>query len=208
MRVELLNIIRFPFLLICAYLIGSIPWGLILTRRFKSIDIRSQGSGNIGATNVTRTAGIALGLLTLLGDTLKGIISVWLAMNLTGPNDSWREIYVSLVILSVFGGHLYPLYLKFKDGGKGVATAAGCFLVISPLVFVPVLLVFAGVVWWRKHVSLGSLAAAGVLPFIVWLITASMVMAGCALVITFFICYRHKENIRRLIAGTEPVFRV
>lgn len=204
---ELSHFHLFSTLVVSAYLIGSIPWGLVLTRTIKSIDIRTVGSGNIGATNVMRTAGVPLGLLTLAGDMLKGSLPVWVALIISDPNDTWRDIYVSLVVLAAFCGHLYPVYLKFKDGGKGVATAAGCFCVISPLVFVIVLFVFAGVVFWRNHVSVGSLTAAAVLPFTVWLTLASKVLTACALVVSIFIFIRHRDNIRRLVAGTEPVAR-
>jgi len=202
---ELLTILKPLGLCVFAYLLGSIPWGLILTRRFTSVDIRQVGSGNIGAANVMRIAGSRLGMMTLAGDGLKGVFPVWLAVVVAGPDDFWNEIIISLVVLSSLSGHLYPIYLKFKSGGKGVATAAGCFLVISPLAFAVVIPVFIIIICLSKRVSAGSLAAAAVLPFAVRMFTHSEIMTGCAVVTTIFIFFRHIDNIKRLLSGTEPV---
>ncbi len=198
------NMLKFIALPFFAYLLGSIPWGLVLTRMFTSIDIRRQGSGNIGATNVRRLAGPVLGALTLAGDALKGAIPVWLALTLTGPGDVRSESYIAVVALCAFAGHLYPVFLKFKSGGKGVATAAGCFLVISPAAGIVVILVFIMFVCWLDRVSAGSLAAAAVLPIAVWEASHSGIFTVCAVAITIFIYIRHKDNIKRLLSGTEP----
>jgi glycerol-3-phosphate acyltransferase PlsY len=196
--------IKYLILPIFAYLLGSIPWGLILTRLFTPINIRQVGSGNIGATNVGRMAGPWLGVLTLAGDILKGAFPVWLAVSMTTPNEIWGALYIALVAITAFMGHLYPVYLKFKNGGKGVATAAGCFGVISPVALVILILVFIMFVCWSNRVSLASLAAAAVLPAAIWKATGSEVMLGCAVVTTIFIYFRHMDNIKRLLAGTEP----
>ena len=120
-------------LTVSAYFLGSIPFGLVLTRLFTSIDIRKTGSGNIGATNVRRMAGNLLGVLTLIGDVLKGALPVFLATALVrGEAGNIPEMIIAFVATGAFIGHLFPVYLKFKTGGKGVATAFGCFLVISP----------------------------------------------------------------------------
>ena len=156
--------IKYIALPVFAYLLGSIPWGLILTRLFTPLDIRQAGSGNIGATNVAREAGVTLGIITLAGDTLKGAVPVWLATSITTINDTWGAIFVAFVSLAAFMGHLYPVYMKFKTGGKGVATAAGCFAVISPLAMVVSILVFIMIACWSNRVSLASLVAAAVLP--------------------------------------------
>ncbi|MFC1815419.1 glycerol-3-phosphate acyltransferase, partial [Thermodesulfobacteriota bacterium] len=103
-----LAVIKFVGLVLFAYLLGSVPWGLILTQKFSSVDIRQTGSGNIGATNVKRTAGTTLGVLTLLADMLKGALPVWLAIRMNGYSDFWSEAYVALVAVSAFFGHLYP----------------------------------------------------------------------------------------------------
>lgn len=197
----MIKLITLPFF---AYLIGSIPWGLIITRMFTSVDIRQVGSGNIGATNVRRAAGSTLGILTLVGDVLKGAVPVWLAAAIAGSGDSWSQVYISSVALCAFGGHLYPVYLKFKDGGKGVATAGGCFLVMSPTATIIAVLVFIMFVCFWNRVSVGSLAAAAVLPVAVWKSTQSKIITGCAVFIAILICIRHRDNIRRLLSGSEP----
>ncbi len=194
-------------LAVLAFLSGSIPWGLILTRLFTSTDIRKQGSGNIGATNVRRMAGPAIGALTLAGDVLKGALPVLLAIQIIPHGTVWNEAGISIVAFSAFSGHLFPVFLKFKTGGKGVATSAGCFLVISPPGFFMVLLVFIMVSYWNNHVSTGSMAAAASLPVAVWLTTRSVIFTGTALLIALGIGLRHTDNIRRLIRGTEPVIR-
>jgi acyl phosphate:glycerol-3-phosphate acyltransferase len=187
-----------------AYLLGSVPWGLILTRMFTTVDIRRQGSGNIGANNVRRVAGTPLGLLTLAGDLLKGAAPVYLALRLSGLDPILKAGFVSVVALAAFVGHLFPLYLKLKGGGKGVATAAGCFLVISPVSILAALVVFLLIVCWSRRVSAGSLSAAVALPVAVWWSLRSPVYSGCALLMAVLIVLRHKDNIRRLIIGSEP----
>jgi len=197
----MIKLLILPFF---AYLLGSIPWGLVLTRLFTSINIRQEGSGNIGATNVRRVAGTKLGILTLAGDILKGAVPVWLAISLTDSNGFWASFYISLVAFAAFMGHLYPIYMKFKNGGKGVATAAGCFAVISPPALGVAILVFILFVCGFNRVSAASLAAAAVLPVAVWKATGSGVLTGCAAATAVFIGFRHKENIKRLLSGTEP----
>jgi glycerol-3-phosphate acyltransferase PlsY len=198
--------IKYIALPVFAYLLGSIPWGLILTRLFTPVDIRQAGSGNIGATNVAREAGVKLGIITLAGDVLKGAAPVWLATSITAANDTRGAFFVALVSLAAFMGHLYPVYMKFKTGGKGVATAAGCFAVISPVAMVISILVFIMMVCWSNRVSLASLVAAAVLPVAVWMATHSQIITGCAVITTIFIYYRHIDNIKRLLTGTEPAF--
>ena len=197
--------IKYLLLPIFSYLLGSIPIGLILTRLFTPINIRQVGSGNIGATNVARMAGPGLGVLTLAGDILKGAFPVWLAASMTTPNGVWGALYIALVVFAAFMGHLYPVYLKFKNGGKGVATAAGCFGVISPVAVVVLILVFIMFVCWSNRVSMASLAAAAVLPVAIWKATGSGVLLGCAIITTIFIYFRHADNIKRLLKGTEPL---
>ena len=200
------NII-FLWLPAVAYLLGSIPWGVVLTRIFTSVDIRQQGSGNIGTSNVSRVAGSTLGLLTFLGDVLKGAVPVYLAFILAGKNQSTGDLLPAIVALAAFFGHLYPLFLKFKDGGKGVATCAGCFVVLSPLACLSALLTFIVVLFSSKRVSVGSLAAAAVLPWVAWYSTDSLHITVSAAIMAVFIFMRHTENIKRLISGTEPRFR-
>jgi len=200
-------IVSFIWLPALAYLLGSIPWGVVLTRSFTSVDIRRQGSGNIGATNVSRVAGSTLGLLTFLGDVLKGAVPVYLALILAGKNQETGDLLPAMVALAAFFGHLYPLFMKFKGGGKGVATCAGCFVVLSPLACLSALLAFIVVLYSWKRVSTGSLAAAAVLPGVVWFSTDSLPVTVSAGIMTVFIFVRHRDNIKRLISGTEPKFR-
>ena len=199
--------IIFLWLPAVAYLLGSIPWGVVLTRIFTSVDIRRQGSGNIGTTNVSRVAGSTLGLLTFLGDVLKGAVPVYLAFILAGENQSTGDLLPAIVALAAFFGHLYSLFLKFKDGGKGVATCAGCFVVLSPLACLSALLTFIVVLFSSKRVSVGSLSAAAVLPWVAWYSTDSLPITVSAAIMAVFIFMRHTENIKRLISGTEPRFR-
>lgn len=188
-----------------AYLLGSIPFGLVLTRLFTSIDIRKSGSGNIGATNVRRMAGNLLGLLTLLGDVLKGALPVLLSMALfRGESPELAEAVTACVAVAAFAGHLFPVYLGFKTGGKGVATALGGYLVIAPLAVLLCLVFFVGVVKITRRVSAGSLAATALLGPAVWFTTTSAAYLAGSLFMAGFIFIRHRGNLARLIAGTEP----
>ncbi len=188
-----------------SYLLGSIPWGLILTRALSSEDITVAGSKNIGATNVRRIAGSKLGGLTLLGDMAKGALPVYLAAGLATANSVSGEIFTVLAALSAFAGHLYPIYLKFKNGGKGVATGAGCFIILSPMGCIVSMLVFILFICITNRASAGSLAGAAILPLSVWEVSGSAVLTLSAAIMAVFIFYRHSDNIRRLLAGTEPV---
>ncbi len=195
------KLIALPFL---AYALGSIPWGLVLTRSFTSMDIRREGSGNIGATNVRRVAGTPLGVSTLAGDVLKGMIPVLCARAPASGIGAWGDLYLSVVVLAAIAGHLYPVYMKFKEGGKGVATAGGCFLALSPMAVLTAILVFILFVCVFNRVSAGSLAAVAVLPLAVWKALDSGTLAGCAVVVAMFVYARHKDNIGRLLNGSEP----
>jgi glycerol-3-phosphate acyltransferase PlsY len=199
--------IAIPALPVFAYLLGSIPWGVILTRAFSPVDVRRRGSGNIGATNVSRVAGPTLGLLTFAGDVLKGALPVYLTLIFVWNHQGAGDVLLAVVGLAAFFGHLYPLYIKFKGGGKGVATCAGCFIVLAPLACLAALLTFILLLLLSRRVSVGSLAAAAVLPFGVWLTTASFHICAGAFIMTVFIFTRHTDNIKRLISGTEPKFR-
>ena len=193
-------------LIAVAYLLGSIPWGVVLTRCFSTVDVRRQGSGNIGATNVSRLAGSTLGLLTFAGDVLKGAVPVYLALILSWKSPPLNDYLPAIVALAAFLGHLFPLYMKFKNGGKGVATCAGCFAVLAPWACLAALLVFSLLLVIGRRVSLGSLAAAAVLPAAVWFNLYSVQIAVCALIMSVAIFIRHTDNIKRLISGNEPKF--
>lgn len=187
-------------LIILGYLAGSIPTGLLLSKAFSNVDPRMEGSRNIGATNIFRTAGKKLGVLTLLGDCLKGLIPVLFALWFIGS-----EVWVCLVALSTFTGHLFSVFLKFK-GGKGVATALGIYLGIAPLAVLIDAGIFFGVVLKWKFVSLGSLTAAATMPILIAILTGSKPYLFASLIIAGFIYYRHESNIRRLLAGSENRF--
>lgn len=187
---------------ILAYLVGAIPCGLLLVRRFTRVDLRQEGSGNIGATNVARTGGPALGLATLAADMLKAFAPVWAA-------SVWGASPVDPVIAAVAAvlGHSFPIYTRFRGGGKGVATTAGGFLWVAPPAVLCATAAFlvAGAV--SRRASVGSLAAALTLPVAVYAAAGSWTAAAGAALAAVLIFVRHADNIRRLAAGTEPVFR-
>jgi acyl phosphate:glycerol-3-phosphate acyltransferase len=192
---------------VLAYLLGSIPCGLVLTRAFAATDVRRCGSGNIGATNVARVAGHWLGLATLAADVLKGFLPVYLVRSLPAPVADF-ETWATAAALLAFCGHLYPLYTRFRGGGKGVATGLGSFLLLAPGAVMGVLAVFLVVFFIGRRVSAASLAAAALLPAAVFLTGQAAVVCAGAAIVAVFIFLRHAENIRRLRAGTEPEFRV
>lgn len=181
--------------LVAAYLLGSVPFGVILARA-KGVDPRKGGSGNIGATNVMRTAGKGLGALTLLCDLGKGLLPAALGKALFGPEMG------ALAGLSAFLGHLFPLYLRFR-GGKGVATAAGLLLALSPWSLLVAVGAFLAGVGLTRIVSVGSLLGALSLPFSLYLLgnPRGMVLVGAA--VTTLIFLKHLGNIRRIVQGTE-----
>lgn len=187
-------------LLIGAYLLGSVPTGLLLAKAL-GVNIRESGSGNIGATNVYRTVGRKLGIITLIGDCLKGLIPVLLAKSLGLP-----DVWVAAIGLAALLGHVFTIFLGFK-GGKGVATALGVFLGTSPLSVLAALVVFAAVLYTWRYVSLASIVAAALIPVMVWVIDGKQELVVMALSIAAVVIFRHKENIARLRAGTESKFK-
>ena len=185
-----------------AYLIGAIPFGYLLVRLRSGKDVREMGSGNIGATNVLRTTGRALGVLTLLLDIAKGAFAVWLADYLTHGSMFW----MTMAALAVMAGHAFPVFLKFK-GGKAVASFVGAFLYLTPAPLLATLLLFVLTVAVSRYISLGSIVAAGLFPLAVWLIEhPPYYVVLAALVSGGFIVYRHRGNIHRIKAGNENVF--
>ena len=186
-------------LVIFAYLLGSVPTGYLLGY-FSGVDVRKAGSGNVGATNVARVAGKKLGLLTLLGDAAKGMIPVYLARKLGMDVD-----IVAFAALAAFLGHLYPLFLRFQ-GGKGVATALGALLVLTPAATGASLLVFLTVIAATRIVSLASMIAAAAAPVAVWLLGYPPIVIGLTVAMALLIIWRHQHNIHRLMSGAEPKF--
>jgi glycerol-3-phosphate acyltransferase PlsY len=190
------------FLAICAaYLIGSVPFAVIVSRVMGLADPRTYGSGNPGATNVLRSGNKLAATLTLLGDAFKGWFAVWLVHRL-GPHYGIADAGFSLVAIAVVLGHLYPVFLRFR-GGKGVATAAGVILALNPWLAFATAVTWVIVAVFFRYSSLASIAAAVFAPFYSafgWGFDARFV---ALVVIAALTVYRHKVNIRHLLAGTE-----
>ncbi len=191
--------------LVGSYLLGSIPVALLVGRFYGNVDVRRVGSGNIGATNVARTVGKKAGIITLLGDILKGTLPTFFFWAFLGTDTFVHRFFVCLAGLAAFLGHLFPIYLKFK-GGKGVATATGVFLVLCPLAVLADFLLFASVAWRWRYVSLASISAAAFLPIWVGLFSETKFYMVLAVVIGTLVIYRHKDNIYRLLEHKEPKF--
>ncbi len=191
-------------LVISAYLLGSVPFGVILAKIFAGIDVRQAGSGNIGATNVRRVAGNTLGLATLIADAAKGALPVGLALWFAPTGEAIRPFYPLAPLLAAFLGHLFPIYSRFKGGGKGVATAGGGLYLLSPISGLIATAAFLAIVTAPRRVSLGSLGAAALLPLILLLTTHTLPNVLAMIVVAVLIWMRHQENIKRLLAGTEP----
>ncbi len=187
------------FLILFAYLLGSIPTGYILGY-CSGVDVRKAGSGNVGATNVARVAGKKLGLFTLIGDVAKGIIPVYVARSM-----GFDDTMTALAALSAFLGHLYPVFLKFK-GGKGVATALGGLAALAPEATAVLLVVFLIVFIASRYVSLASMVAAAAAPAAVWLMDYPPSVTALAATMALYIIWRHRDNVRRLLSGAEPKF--
>ena len=192
--------------IVVAYLLGAIPFGYLLTRFTTGKDVRGEGSGNIGATNVARVAGPAAGVLTLLLDAGKGWFAVWL------PGHFMHGTSGLLVAAGFFAllGHCFPPWLRFR-GGKGVATAAGVFGALCPEALLAALILFGLVVWFWHYVSLGSLAAAAAIPLLVYFLWAPHfappnILTVGSLAIAALVIFQHRGNIGRLSRGEEPKF--
>jgi glycerol-3-phosphate acyltransferase PlsY len=178
------------------YALGSVPFAFLLARR-AGIDIRVSGSGNVGAANVLRTAGASVGVAVMLLDVSKGAASVWGAHAGGGTLDAMAAAGVAAIV-----GHIYPVWLRFR-GGKGVAVAAGVFSVLAPVATLIAASVFLAIVWTTRLVSLGSLAATLTLPSVALAFGAPAQVFSAAIGSSALILFRHRANLRRLIAGTE-----
>src|SRR4051812_7983323 len=181
---------------VAAYCIGSIPFALILARRWGS-DLRAVGSGNLGAANVMRASGVIAGVLVALLDVGKGAASVWVAAR-AGDGAGLPAVAGLAAVI----GHIYPVWLRFR-GGKGVATACGVFSVLTPLAVPPALAIFAAVVWVTKYISLGSVVATMALPPIAYALGSPAPVVGAAAAAAAIIVFRHRSNVLRLWSGTE-----
>jgi glycerol-3-phosphate acyltransferase PlsY len=190
--------------LIIAYLIGSIPFGYLIVRSKEGGDIRQTGSGGTGATNVSRRAGKAAGVLTLLLDAAKGAAAVLIAQNVSGSD--WVKAAAAIAVIV---GHIFPVWLGFR-GGKGVATGVGVFLVLAPVALLCAGVVFVSIVFFTRYVSLGSILAAALIPLLVWLQNEFVEpfadlrpLLVAAVVGALLIIFAHRGNIQRLARGTE-----
>jgi acyl phosphate:glycerol-3-phosphate acyltransferase len=187
-----------------SYLLGSIPFGFVLVRIFRGQDVRLTGSGNIGATNVARSS-LALGILTLVLDALKGLAAV----ALTRAFFPGRNVLAGLAALFAIVGHMFPVWLKFR-GGKGVATALGSFALLAPTSLLVTAGIFVTVVLVFRYVSLGSIVAVALFPVLAWVLhdyADTPPVSGFMAIGSLLIIARHHQNIGRLLAGTEPRFQ-
>jgi glycerol-3-phosphate acyltransferase PlsY len=182
--------------ILVAYLLGSIPFSFVIARR-RGVDVRRVGSGNVGASNVLRSAGVAAGLLALILDVFKGILAAGIAR----WNDS-QGLLPAIAALMVVLGHIFPVWLRFR-GGKGVAVAAGAFFVLMPAPLLGSLLVFVTLVAFSRFVSVGSIGAAIALPILAAFISEPRATIGIAACVSLLILLKHVSNIVRLVRGTE-----
>jgi len=191
-----------PFVVGVAYLLGSIPFGYVIVKLTAGRDVRAAGSGNIGATNVGRVAGKFAGIVTLGLDVAKGYAAVWVAQRLMHSDVAWM---MAAAVFAV-AGHMFPVWLKFR-GGKGVATGVGVFLPICWTAVAGAFVVFVAVVPIFRYVSLGSMLASASLPLLLYGLydphPAPLHVLGGAVLIAALIIVKHRDNIGRLIAGTE-----
>lgn len=185
-------------LALLGYAIGSIPFSFLVARLFGVKDVRAVGSGNVGATNVMRSAGKFPGALALVLDGLKGALTVWLARSFTTS-----EVEVCLAGLCAVIGHLFPIWLGFR-GGKGVATGAGLFIPLAPEALGVAVVIFVLTVAVSRYVSLASILASLSLPAAAWWLGAGTTISLTALVAALMVVVKHHENLGRLVRGVEP----
>lgn len=186
-------------LVLLAYLAGSVPSALLIVQRATGRDVRREGSGNVGATNALRVGGLKAGAIVTLLDVGKGVLAVW-AMSATTPDSAWRAAAAAAAVL----GHCYPVWLRFR-GGKGVATGLGAYLVLAPKAAVAALVVWLLVLAVGRWVSLASMVATALFPvFAGWLTSAPRVIVLTVAGLAAISVLRHRDNIRNLLAGTEP----
>jgi glycerol-3-phosphate acyltransferase PlsY len=197
-----MNTLLFILILIVIYLIAAIPSGIVLAKVMGYEDVRGKGSGNIGATNVYRVAGKLAGVLTLCGDILKGFLPLLACKTWLAPTPTQLGIACTMAIV----GHCYPVYLKFR-GGKGIATALGIFLVISPIAVLGAAIIFGITVAITRFISLGSVLAAMSAPLLVLMLNEPQPIFLATLFIAALIVWRHRSNIKRLMDGAEDRFK-
>jgi glycerol-3-phosphate acyltransferase PlsY len=183
--------------IVVAYLIGSVPFALIVARRWGAPDLRRVGSGNLGATNVLRASGVTAGVLVALLDVGKGAAGVLLASRLDGSSATSAVAGFAAIV-----GHIYPVWLRFR-GGKGVATACGVFAALAPVALPPALAVFLISAWVTKYMSVGSVLASAALPPIAYAVGMPTPVVLTAAAAAVLIVFRHRSNLARVWLGTE-----
>lgn len=206
--------LRPTIVVIVAYLLGSIPFGYLIVRLRVGDDVRESGSGGTGATNVSRRAGALAGVSTLVLDALKGVLAIILARVLLGEGGPTIDWFTAAAAVAAIAGHIFPVWLKFR-GGKGVATGVGVFFMLAPLAVFCAAIIFVVVVSITRYVSLGSIAAAALIPLFVFMdmvfikpISDLRPLLIATVVGALLIIFAHRGNIRRLVEGTEPKFRL
>ena len=205
---------RLLIVIIVAYLIGSIPFGYLIVRHKVGDDIRESGSGGTGATNVSRRAGKAAGVFTLVLDALKGVLAIVVAQLIIGEGGPSIDWLTATAAIAAIAGHIFPVWLRFR-GGKGVATGVGVFLMLAPIALFVAAIIFVVVVRITKYVSLGSIVAAAMIPLFIFMdmifikpISNLQPLLVAAVAGAMLIIFAHRGNIRRLAEGTEPKFRL
>ena len=196
-----LEVAAFVAMLLAAYLVGSIPFGVLVGKLFYHVDVREHGSGNVGTTNVFRVLGKKAGVVVLVCDMLKGFVPAFIAASFFNP---WLAIFIAAAPVV---GHMYSVFLKGR-GGKGVATGAGVVLALVPLAFGIILVVWVLLILTTRYVSLASLVAAFLVPVLVFAFGNPLPYEIAAVLVTVVIFWAHRGNIRRLIAGNENRVRL
>ncbi len=184
--------------ILASYLAGSFPTSAIIAKLNGVADLTKEGSGNLGATNVSRIIGKKFGVITLIIDASKGFVPVFFAMRLFPAH----LIILSLIIIAPVIGHCYSVFVKFK-GGKGVAAALGIFIAISPEAVLIAFLIFATILFFARYVSLASIVSAFLMPFLIFYALKNVYIFSASVLISALIIYKHSPNIRRLLSGTE-----
>ena len=204
--------VKLGIIAVLSYLLGSLNFGVILSNTVKKEDVRDSGSGNAGTTNMMRTYGKTLGLLTIAGDILKVMVAIWIAFRIMGVEEFKATLdsvsdYPQVVLKSFAGlfavlGHIFPCFFKFK-GGKGVATSGGMVIMIDWRIALILLVIFALTILITKYVSLGSILMAVFYPVFIGIFYKDIILVLIAMVFTIIVVVAHRENVKRLINHTE-----
>lgn len=191
---------KYFILVICGYLLGSIPFAYIVGKLYGNIDIRNHGSGNAGATNAFRVLGAKGGLYAFIGDFLKGVIAVLIGKYVLGIDGGLLTGLFAVI------GHCYPIFLKFK-GGKGVATSAGIIITVNPLIGLVLMVIQFAIIFSTRIVSLASISVAILFPIVSYFFNMNNNFILLSIFLAIFVIYRHRANIKRLLNGTESKFK-